>query len=118
MLKLLFVISLPYLGSEVQKEVFFMNKYELVLILNPNAEEEVLKLELSQTQELIEKFGGTIDKVDDWGKRRLAYEIDKFQEGFYNFIHFTSGPDVPREVENRIRIRENVIRYLIVRKED
>lgn len=94
-----------------------MNKYELAVIVKPNLEEEALKAELESVQELITRFGGTIEKIDDWGKRRLAYEIKKFNEGFYNFITFTGNSETPIEIERRMRIKENVIRYLIVRED-
>ena len=92
-----------------------MNKYEMGIVLKPTLEEEELKSELERVQELITRFGGTIDKVDEWGRRRLAYEIDKLSEGFYYFITFSSGNSTPAEIESRIRIFENVIRYLIIR---
>ncbi len=94
-----------------------MNKYELSVIFKPNLEEDALKAELESVQELISRFGGTIEKIDDWGKRRLAYEIKKFNEGFYNFITFTGNSETPIEIERRMRIKENVIRYLVVREE-
>lgn len=94
-----------------------MNKYELTVIFKPTLEEEALKLEFEQVQAIIERFGGTIEKVDDWGKRRLAYEINKINEGFYKFITFASNPQAPAEIESRIRIREDIIRYLIIRQE-
>ena len=94
-----------------------MNKYELAVIVKPTLEEETLKAEFESVQEIITKFGGTIEKVDDWGKRKLAYEIKKFNEGFYNFITFTANSETPIEIERRMRIKENVLRYLIVREE-
>ena len=58
-----------------------------------------------------------VTDVDDWGKRRLAYEIQKMREGFYYFIHFEADGTCPAEVERRVRIMENVIRYLCVRQD-
>lgn len=94
-----------------------MNKYELAIIFNPNLDEEALKAEFDTVQGYITRFGGTVEKVDDWGKRKLAYEIEKLSEGFYNFITFTSEGSAPAEIENRIRIRENVLRFLIIRQD-
>lgn len=94
-----------------------MNKYELTVIVKPNLEEEALKAEFEQIQAIIERFGGTVEKVDDWGKRRLAYEINKINEGFYKFITFTADPQAPAEIESRIRIREDIVRYLIIRQD-
>jgi len=94
-----------------------MNKYELAVILKPTLEEDAQKAEFEKVQALVTKFGGTIDKVDEWGRRRLAYEIQKHVEGVYSFITFTAGAEVPAEIESRIRIMENVLRHLIVRQE-
>ena len=94
-----------------------MNKYELALVLRPDLDEETKAAESQKVQDLITRFGGTIDKIDDWGKRRLAYEIQKVNEGFFSFISFDAESSVPAEIESRIRIMENVLRYLIVRKE-
>jgi len=94
-----------------------MLKYELTVVFKPNLDEEALTHEFTQVQDLITRFEGSIEKVDDWGKRKLAYEIDKLNEGFYKFITFNAPAGTPAEIESRIRIRENVIRYLIVRKE-
>ncbi|MDR2903199.1 MAG: 30S ribosomal protein S6 [Clostridiales bacterium] len=94
-----------------------MNKYELAIIFNPNLDEEALKAEFDKVQSYITRFGGTVDKVDDWGKRKLAYEINKISEGYYNFITFTADGSAPAEIENRVRIRENVLRFLIFRQE-
>jgi small subunit ribosomal protein S6 len=92
-----------------------MNKYELGVIFRPTLEDEAQKAELEKVQDLVTRFGGIIEKVDTWGKRRLAYEIEKLTEGVYVFITFSSESKVPKEIETRIRIFENVIRYLIIR---
>ena len=94
-----------------------MNKYELALVLTPALEEEAKVAEMAKVQDLIARFGGTIEKIDDWGKKRLAYEIQKKNEGFFSFISFDAEGTVPAEIESRVRIMENVLRYLIVRKE-
>lgn len=94
-----------------------MNKYELALVLRPGLEEEAKVAESQKVQDLITRFGGTIEKIDDWGKRRLAYEIKKVNEGFFSFISFEAEGGAPAEIESRIRIMENVLRYLIIRKD-
>lgn len=94
-----------------------MNKYELAVIIRPTLEEDALKAEFEGIQELITKFGGNIEKVDDWGKRRLAYGIKKFNEGFYSFITFSANSETPAEIERRMRIKENVLRYLVIRQD-
>lgn len=94
-----------------------MNKYELALVLHPELDDEAKNAEVAKVQDLITRFGGTIEKVDDWGKRRLAYEIKKVNEGFYSFTTFEAPSSTPAEMESRLRIMENVLRYLVVRKE-
>lgn len=94
-----------------------MKKYELTVVINPNLDEEAIKAELADVQALIERFGGTIEKVDEWGKRRLAYEINKVNEGYYTFITFSAEAGTPVELEKRMRIKENVLRYLIIAEE-
>ena len=95
-----------------------MKKYELALVIAPTLDEEALAAEKASVNALIERFGGTVDKVDDWGKRRLAYEINKVNEAFYSFISFTADTTAPAEIESRMRIKENVLRYLIIAEEE
>ncbi len=94
-----------------------MNKYELALVISSKVEEEVKLETLEKAKALIERFGGVITDVDDWGKKRLAYEIQHMKEGYYYFIKFDAEPTAPAEIESRIRIRENILRYLIVSDE-
>ena len=95
-----------------------MNKYELTLVLNGKLEEDAKAAALEKAQEYIARFNGTVTNVDDWGKKRLAYDIQKVKEGFYYFIKFeTEDPACPNEVEARLRIYEPVLRYLIVTDE-
>lgn len=92
-----------------------MNKYELVVVVKPTLDEDGIKAEFDKVNELITKFGGTIDNIDNWGKRRLAYEIAKQNDGIYNIISFTAPGTTPIEIESRIRIMENILRYLVIR---
>ena len=94
-----------------------MNKYELAVVVSAKIEDEERAAVVDKCKALIERFGGTITNVDDWGKKRLAYEIQKMKEGFYYFIHFEAESTVPAEVEQRIRIMDNVLRYLCVKQE-
>lgn len=94
-----------------------MNKYELAIVLSVKLEDEERAAALEKVTGYITRFGGTVTNIDEWGKKRLAYEIQKMKEGFYYFIHFESDASVPSEVESRIRIMDDVIRYLCVRQE-
>jgi small subunit ribosomal protein S6 len=94
-----------------------MNKYELALVVNAKVEDEVRNATVEKVKNYITTFGGTISDVEEWGKKRLAYEIQKMNEGYYYFIHFESESDTPGELEKRVRIVENVLRYLCVKQE-
>ena len=94
-----------------------MSKYELALVLSAKLEEEERAAALDKAKSYITRFGGTITNVDEWGKKRLAYEIQKMKEGFYYFIQFESDSNCPNEVESHVRIMEPVIRYLCVRQD-
>ena len=94
-----------------------MNKYELAVVVSAKIEDDERAQVIEKVKALVERFGGKISDVDEWGKKRLAYEIQKMKEGYYYFIHFESDSTVPGEVEQRIRIMDNVLRYLCVRQE-
>lgn len=95
-----------------------MRNYELSVVLFSTLSEEEKVATLEKVKELITRFGGEITNVDDWGKRKLAYEIEKQREGFYYFIQFQAEASTPAEIESRVRIMEQVLRYLIVSLED
>ena len=95
-----------------------MNKYELAVVVNAKIEDDERAAVVDKCKALIERFGGTVTNVDEWGKKRLAYEIQKMREAFYYFIQFDAESTVPAEIESRIRIMENVIRYLCVRQDE
>lgn len=94
-----------------------MNKYELAVVVSAKIEDEERAAVVDKCKALIERFGGTITNVDDWDKKRLAYEIQKMKEGFYYFIQFEAESSAPAEIESRIRIMDNVLRYLVVKNE-
>ena len=94
-----------------------MNKYELCVVVNAKIEDEERAQVVDKCKALVERFGGTITEVDEWGKKRLAYEIQKMKEGHYYFIQFDADATVPAEVEKRVRIMDNVIRFLCVRRD-
>ena len=94
-----------------------MNQYELALVVNAKIEDEARVATLEAAKDLITRFGGTVTNVEDWGKKKLAYEIQKMKEDYYYFIQFDADTTVPGEVEKRVRIMDNVIRYLCVRKD-
>lgn len=95
-----------------------MNKYELALVVNAKIEDEAREAVLQAAKDLIARFGGVITNVDDQGRKKLAYEIQKMSEGFYYFIQFDAEATVPNEIEQRVRIMDNVLRYLCVRVDE
>ena len=94
-----------------------MNKYELAVVINAKLEDEERAAAIEKVTGYITRFGGAVTNIDEWGKKRLAYEIQKMKEGFYYFIQFDGDSTTPNELESRIRIMEPVIRYLCVRQE-
>ncbi|MBP7347516.1 MAG: 30S ribosomal protein S6 [Butyrivibrio sp.] len=95
-----------------------MNKYELAVVVSAKVEDDVRVETVDKCKALIERFGGQITNVDDWGKKKLAYEIEKMNEAFYYFIQFDAEGNTPAELESRVRILDNVIRYLCVRRDE
>ena len=94
-----------------------MMKYELALVLSAKIEDEERAAMVEKVQAMITTAGAAITNVDEWGKKQLAYEIQKMKEGYYYFIHFESDAETPSEIEQRIRIMDNVIRFLCVRQD-
>ena len=94
-----------------------MTKYELAVIVSAKIEDDARAAAVDKCKALIERFGGQITDVDEWGKKKLAYEINKMNEGFYYFIRFEAEKTAPAEIEKRMRIADNVIRYLCVRND-
>ncbi|MBR5765686.1 MAG: 30S ribosomal protein S6 [Lachnospiraceae bacterium] len=92
-----------------------MNKYELCVVLSAKIEDDERAAALEKVQKYITRFGGTVTGIEEWGKKKLAYEIQKMKEAYYYFIQFDAEATAPIEIENRVRIMENVIRYLCVR---
>lgn len=95
-----------------------MNKYEVLYILRVDQEEQAIKDLIEKFNGVITANGGTIDKVDEWGKRRLAYIIDYQNEGYYVLEHFSANPEVPAELERNFKISDGVLRYLVTKIED
>ena len=94
-----------------------MSKYELAVVVSAKLEDDARAEVIEKVKALVTRFGGNITDVDEWGKKRLAYEIQKMKEAYYYFIHFESEATTPGEIEERIRIMDGVIRYLCVKQE-
>jgi small subunit ribosomal protein S6 len=89
-----------------------------VYIIDPAVEEEARKALVAKYNELIAGNGGIVDKVEEWGKRRLAYAIDYKTEGYYVLVNFQAESELPKELERNLQISESVIRYQVIRIEE
>ena len=92
-----------------------MRNYETIFILHPSFDEEAVTAAVEKFKGVIETEGGIIDNVDLWGKRRLAYEIDKVNEGVYVLVNFQAEAELPKELDRIFRITDGVIRHIIVK---
>ena len=95
-----------------------MNKYELCVVVSANIEDDERAAAVDKCKAYVERFGGTITEVEECGKKRLAYEIQKMKEAFYYFIRFDAPATAPAEIESRVRIMDNVIRFLCVKQDE
>ena len=95
-----------------------MSKYELAVVLNAKIEDEERAKVLEKVKGNVTRFGGTISDVEESGKKKLAYDIQKMSEGYFYFIHFEAETSAPAEIENRVRIMDNVLRFLIVNQDE
>ena len=91
-----------------------MRTYEALYIIQPEAAEDEVQTIVDGVEALVAEDGGSIVRLDVWGKRRLAYEVKGFQEGIYVLTRFDAGPGFPRKLEDHFKLNESVIRYLIV----
>ena len=94
-----------------------MRKYENIFVAHPSLDEEAVKALIEKFKGVIENGGGTVNNVDFWGKRKLAYEITKVNEGYYTLINFTASPELPKELDRVLRITDGIIRHMIVKEE-
>ena len=88
-----------------------MNKYELALVVSAKIEDDARTATVEKAKEYITRAGGAVTEVEEWGKKRLAYEIQKMNEAFYYFIQFDAESNVPALVEQDVRIMDNVLRF-------
>lgn len=91
-----------------------MNKYEVMVIVKP-ADEEVVNATIEKIEALIARVGGTVEKVDRWGKRRLAYAVKKFTDGFYVLINFEADPAEIQEIDRVMKINDQILKHLVVK---
>ena len=92
-----------------------MRKYETIFILDPSFDEEAVKASIEKFKGVIENGGGTVENVDEWGKRRLAYTIDYKTEGYYVLVVFDAPAELPAELERNMKNDEKIMRYKVTR---
>ncbi|CAA9209298.1 MAG: SSU ribosomal protein S6p [uncultured Arthrobacter sp.] len=95
-----------------------MRAYELMVIIDPDVEERTVEPTLEKFLNVVRNGGGTVDKVDIWGRRRLAYEIQKKAEGIYAVVNFTATPAVAAELDRQLGLNETIMRTKIIRPEE
>lgn len=95
-----------------------MNKYELALVVSAKIEDDARTATVEKAKEYITRAGGTVTEVEEWGKKKLAYDVQKMSEAFYYFIQFDARFDAPAKLEQDVRIMDNVLRFLCVRKDE
>jgi len=95
-----------------------MHQYELMVILDPEIDERTVAPSLDKFLNVVRNDGGTIDKVDVWGRRRLAYEINKKSEGIYAVVDFTANADATAELDRQLKLSEAVMRTKVLRAEE
>lgn len=93
-----------------------MKKYETIFILNPEITEEEVSSTVDKVKSIIETHEGTVENVDIWGKKRLAYEVNKKNDGYFILLHFTSCENLPKELDRNLKIMDNVMRHIIVNR--
>ena len=92
-----------------------MRKYEIMIILDPEVEERTIAPSLDKYLTVIKTDGGSVDKIDIWGRRRLAYDIQKKSEGIYAVVDFTATPDTAKELDRQLGLNEVVLRTKVMR---
>ena len=94
-----------------------MNQYEVMYVIDTALEEGARSELINRFSNIVTNNGGKVDRVDEWGKRRLAYPINYKTEGYYVLMYMTAPADLPRELERNLQISESVLRYLVIRFE-
>ena len=93
-----------------------MNKYETMYIISPTVDDEQVKALVEKFNDLISEHG-ELEKVEEWGRKKLAYEVQDQKEGYYVLVYFTANPEFPTELERNFKINENILKYLILNRE-
>lgn len=95
-----------------------MRQYEVIYIIKPELDEEKTTSVIERFATLITNAGGEITKAEQWGKKRLAYEVNDYREGYYVLVNFTGEPTIAHELERVFKITDDIIRFIVVRMEE
>lgn len=95
-----------------------MKKYEIDYIIKPLEDEKAINIIIDKFEKLIKNNGGEVNKIDRWGKRRMAYLINNFSEGFYVIMYFTSAPNVVSELQRVMKITDDILRHMVIKEDD
>jgi small subunit ribosomal protein S6 len=106
------------MGPSDQKEVTVMRKYEVMYIIRPNIEEEAKKALTERFSGILTDNGAEVSEAKDWGKRRLAYEINDFRDGYYQLIKVNAEPAAVEEFSRLAKINEDIIRHIVIKEEE
>jgi small subunit ribosomal protein S6 len=95
-----------------------VTKYETMYVLKPDMDEEKKNALITRFSDIITNNGGTVENVDEWGKRRLAYPIQYINDGYYVLVNFEAPPELPAELERNYRISDDVLRFVVINLEN
>ena len=94
-----------------------MNSYEVLYIIKPDVEDEARAALIEKFAQIVKEDGGEVENIDEWGKRKLAYDIDYISEGYYVLMNFKAKSDLPAELERNMKISEFVMRFMVLKKD-
>jgi small subunit ribosomal protein S6 len=106
------------MGRVDQKEVKVMRKYEVMYIIRPNIEDEAKKALVERFNTILTDNGAVVNETKDWGKRRLAYEINDLRDGYYQLVNVNATPAAVEEFSRLAKISEDIIRHIVIKKEE
>ena len=95
-----------------------MNNYEVMFIIEAALEAEKKEAAMEMVKEIISTAGGEVGKVNVWGNRKLAYPIQKKNDGYYAVVEFAGNPELPKELDRRLKISDSIIRHIIINKDE
>jgi len=114
---IIYKMSLPLRGPLVRREVENLRSYETLFVLKPDLDEETTTAAIDKLTELIQQNEGAVEQVNRWGKKRLAYEIKDYREGYYTLVLFQGEPDTAKELDRVMRLSDGVLRHIVIRRD-